>query len=142
MRRHGRARLDGLGRLLVRRVGVPDRRDHPVLGKEAYGVDAARQFGGEGDHASLAPGRVDQLADLGRVGVAQQFLGVRALAARRDERALEVDARDVALFGQFGEEPGALGEAVHVAGDGGGHGRGRAVQAVGVDALEDVLDRA
>ncbi len=55
------------------------------------------------------------------------------------ERALEVDARDVALLGQLGEQPGALGEAVHVAGHGRGDGGG-AVQPVGVDALEDLLD--
>lgn len=142
VRRHGRARVDGRLRLLVRRVGVPDRGDHPVFGEQAYGVEAARQFGGERDHAGPAARRVDQLADLRRVRVAQQFLGVRALAARRDERALEVDAREVALFGQFGEHPGALGEAVHVAGDGrGDEGRG-AVQPVGVDAPQDVLDRS
>ena len=75
-----------------------------------------------------AAGGVDQLADLGRVGVAQQRLAVRALAARGDERALEVDAREVALLDQLGEEPGRLGEEVHLAGDGGGDEGGGAVQ--------------
>lgn len=140
VRRHGRARVDGLLRLLVRRVGVPDRRDHPVLGQQAYGGDAARQFGGERHHLGPAARRVDQLADLRRIRVAQQLLGVRALAARRDEGAFEVDARDVALLGQLGQQPGALGEAVHVAGDGGGDDRRGAVQPVRVDALEDFLD--
>ena len=131
----GGSRLDGLDRLLVRGVRVPDGRDHAVFGEQPYGVQAAGQFGREGDHPGLAARRVDQLADLGRVRVAQQRLGVRALAARGDERALEVDAGQVALFGQFGQQPGLADEDVHVVGDGGGDEGGGAVQAVGVDAL-------
>ena len=137
----GRARVDGLDGLLVRRVGVADRRDHAVLGEQPYGVDAAGQFGGERDHPRRAAGRVDQLAHLRRIGIAQQLLAVRALAAGGDEGALEVDAGEVALLDEFGQEPGAPGEEVHVAGDGGGDQRGGAVLAVGAHAREDVLGR-
>ena len=58
---------------------------------------------------AVAARRVDQLADLRRVRVAQQRLGVRALAARRDERALEVDAGDVALLDELGQQAGLAG---------------------------------
>lgn len=49
---------------------------------------------------------------------------------------------DLALLGELGEQPGPLGEEVHLAGDEGGDDGGRAVQPVGVDALEDLVDAA
>ncbi len=135
------ARVDGRDGLLVRGVGVADRRDHAVLGQKAYRVQAAGQLRGQREHLRLAPGRVEQCADLRGVRVAQEVLGVGALAAGGDERALEVDAGDLALLGEFAQQARAPGEEVHVTGDGGGEQGGRAVLAVRVDALEDVVDR-
>ncbi|EDX26605.1 hypothetical protein SSAG_06438 [Streptomyces sp. Mg1] len=43
-----------------------------------------------------------------------------ALAAGVDEGALEVDAGDLALLGELGEQPGAAGQLGQVVGDGGG----------------------
>ncbi|CAM5255774.1 hypothetical protein SAVIM40S_00605 [Streptomyces avidinii] len=83
---------------------------------------------------------VDQLADLGRVGVAEQVLLVRALAAGVDERPLEVDAGDLALLGQLGEQGCAAGQLVQVPGDGGGDEGGGAVLTVGADALGPLAD--
>lgn len=49
---------------------------------------------------------------------------------------------DLALLGELGEHPGPVGEEVHLAGDEGGDDGGGAVQPVGVDALEDLVDGA
>jgi hypothetical protein len=142
VRGDGGAGVDRLDGLLVRGVRVPDRGDDAVLGEQPYGVDAAGQFGGEREHLRGAARRVHQLADLGRVRMAQQVLAVGALAAGGDEGALEVDAGQVALFDQFGEDAGAFGEEVHLAGDGGGDQGGGAVLAVGADAGEDLVHGA
>ena len=97
---------------LVGRVGVPDGGDDAVVGEQPYGVQPAGQFGGERHHPRGAAGGVDQLADVRGVGVAQQRRVVGAAAAARDERALEVDAGEVALLDELGERRGLPGEVV------------------------------
>src|SRR5207248_1740767 len=58
-----------------------------------------------------------------------------------DERSLEVDAREVALFGQLRQQAGLLDQEVHVVGDRRGDDGGGAVQAVGADGRPHLLCR-
>ncbi len=112
------------------------------VGEHAYGVEAAGEFGGEGDHPGVAAGGVDELADQGRVGVAQQVGAVGPAAARRDERALEVDAGEDAVLDEFGEYGGLAGDLVDFAGDGRGDRGGGAVLQVGAGGAQRLLGDA
>ena len=118
--------------LLVRGVGVADRRDHPLRGEQLDRLQRAVALRGEGDHPDRAPAQLDQLGQLVGRRVAQVLRVLRAAAGGRQVRPLEVDARQHALVDQRGERLGGRAHQRKGRADQAGQQRGGAVREVEV----------
>ena len=135
VRGHGRARLDPGLRGRIRRIGVTDRRHHPVIDGYADGLQRPRPLRSEGDHPDRPAAGGQHRGQLVAIRIAELTHLVRARTVLRQPRPLEVDAGDDALLGQVGQ-PGDRGQQVlGRGGDHAGQRRGRAVPAMEVDAV-------
>ena len=94
-------------------------------------IEGAGALGGECDLADRAASRLEQAVDGCRVRRPQQRLGVRALVAGVEERALEVRAEDGGIgVAEVGDHRHPRGEVVDRRGDEREHRARRAVGAV------------
>ena len=114
-------------------VGVPEGGQRPALDEGSVDAVVAGDAGllrGDGHGDDVPAAELDELAGQGGVGVDDVGGVLGAAALHRDEGPLEVDAGELSVLAQPGQDPGACAQDIGGGRHAGGHERGGAKAAV------------